>query len=123
MTNDDVRSADYYQTHKDDDAEWGKPERAPASKSRRLASMISARFASDEVDSIREAAIAEGKSLSQFIRLAALARAGHAQPSALLQIVGTYTGSIGDELPRRGSRSGFVTEPGGELMPLALQRA
>jgi hypothetical protein len=123
MTNEDVRSADYYQEHKDDDSEWGEPERAPASKSRRLASMISARFASSEVESIREAAMAEGTSVSQFIRLAALARAGQAQPSLRWRIGETYTGSSGDELPRRGSRSGYVAELGGKLMPLALQRA
>ena len=68
-------SAAYYQAHKDDDEEWGDAIQPPVAASRRLATMLSARFAPEEVESIRGAAEAEGSSLSNFIRLAALARA------------------------------------------------
>lgn len=124
IMSDDSRSADYYQAHKDDEAEWGAPVKAPASGSRRLASMISARFAPDEAESIRHAAAAEGDSVSQFIRRAALARAGHGPVNVSWVISGTVTGTASTiGAARHGIRSGLDAELGGELMPLAARRA
>ncbi len=68
-------SAAYYQAHKDDAEEWGDAVESTPQPARRLAVMLSARFAPDEVDAIRTAAAAEDSSLSNFIRMAALARA------------------------------------------------
>jgi hypothetical protein len=123
MTSENTDLAGYYQSHRDDEDEWGEPVKAPVSQSRRLASMISARFAPDEAEAIRDAASAEGISVSQFIRLAALARAGHGQRPALWLIAGTHTGTVGLGLPRIGTRSGLDVEYGGALMPLASQSA
>lgn len=71
-------SAEYYQAHKDDDEEWGAPERPHVSTSRRLASMISVRFSPEEAAAIRSEASALGKSVSTFVREAALSRCGRA---------------------------------------------
>lgn len=65
--------AQYYQTHKDDEDEWGEPER-PASAKRRLASMISVRFSPDEAKMIRRAAESIDESVSQYVRKATLQR-------------------------------------------------
>lgn len=123
MMSENTDLAGYYQSHRDDEDEWGEPEKAPVSQSRRLASMISARFTPDEAEAIRDAASAEGNSVSQFIRLAALARAGHRQQPALWLVARTVTGTVGLELPRIGTRSGLDVESGGTLMPLAFQSA
>jgi hypothetical protein len=65
--------AKYYQEHKDDEEEWGDAEPAPKrSESRRLGAMVSVRFSADEVEQLREAAGAEGRSLSGYVRNAAL---------------------------------------------------
>jgi hypothetical protein len=76
------RDADYYQKHKDDEGEWGKPVRSPASTRRRLASMISVRFRPDEARCVRDAAASAGESVSNFIRTAALRRCLRSVPKA-----------------------------------------
>jgi hypothetical protein len=61
----------YYQTHRDDEAEWGEP--LPVTHpSRRLDAMISVRLSGDEADEIRAAAQATNVSVSTFLRTAAL---------------------------------------------------
>jgi hypothetical protein len=121
---DDKDSAAYYQDHKDDASEWGAPVKAPASASRRLASMISVRFAPDEVESIRVAAAAQGDSLSQFVRQAALARAGHAKTNVSRIGSGTVTGIGGTvDLLRRSTKSGYDTHQGGNVTPPAAKGA
>lgn len=70
--------AEYYQQHKDDEAEWGDAVPAPSSaksESRRLASMVSVRLSPEEVDFLRAFAVAQGQSLSGFLRACALAAA------------------------------------------------
>lgn len=63
--------ATHYEDAKDDAEEWGEP--LPArSPSRRLASMISARFAPDEADLVRAAAAREERSVSDFVRRSAV---------------------------------------------------
>ena len=65
--------ATYYQEHKDDEEEWGDAVPAPKrSESRRLGAMVSVRFSSEEVDQLRRAADLEGRSLSGYVRNAAL---------------------------------------------------
>ena len=68
--------AEYFQQHKDDEAEWDdaddEPQSIARSETRRLAAMISVRFAPNEVDLVRDAAASEGLSLSGFVRNAAL---------------------------------------------------
>lgn len=71
------RDADYYQAHKDDPEEWGEPRPAPKSRRRRLVAIISVRFTSDEEQAVRREAREMGKSVSTFIRQAALKAAGH----------------------------------------------
>jgi len=68
--------AEYYQAHKDEDEEWGEPERAPSSERRRLVSMVSVRFSPEEVAAVRAAAAVQGESVSNFIRQASLERSG-----------------------------------------------
>ncbi len=70
------RDADYYQAHKDDPEEWGEAQPAPKSKRRRLAAMISVRFTPEEEHAVRQVAQSLGKSVSAFIRQAALKAAG-----------------------------------------------
>ncbi len=67
--------AEYYQAHKDDPEEWGEPESVEKPKNRRLAAMISVRFAPEEEETIRRAASARGESVSHFIRQAAVREA------------------------------------------------
>jgi Protein of unknown function (DUF1778) len=67
--------ADYYEQHKDDEQDWGEPIQSQQPR-RRLAAMISVRFSPDEQTWIRDAASARGESLSHFVRMAALQRAG-----------------------------------------------
>jgi hypothetical protein len=84
----EAERAKYYQAHKDDEDEWGEPERPPSSfPKRRLASMISVRFSPDEARAIRQAAEAADESLSQFVRMAALQRCQH--PRLAPSITGT----------------------------------
>jgi uncharacterized protein (DUF1778 family) len=64
--------AEYYQAHKDDPEEWGEPESVEKPKNRRLAAMISVRFAPEEEAAVRQAAATRGESVSHFIRQAAL---------------------------------------------------
>ena len=86
--NDEKARAKYYQAHKDDPDEWGKPERSPASAKRRLASMISVRFSPDEATTIRRAAEAVDESVSQFVRKATLQRCQH-QRATVASVTGT----------------------------------
>jgi hypothetical protein len=74
--------AEYYQAHKDDPREWGEPQPAPKSRRRRLVAMISVRFTPEEEQTVRRAAQETGKSVSNFIRQAALKAAGHRQRSS-----------------------------------------
>ena len=66
--------AEYYQTHKDDEGEWGEPVSPPTPERRRLASMISVRFRPEEAIRVRAAAAEADESVSNFIRTAALRR-------------------------------------------------
>ena len=66
--------ADYYQAHKDDPDEWGEPQAGPRRR-QRMASVLSVRFAPDEVDAIRAEADRQGLSVSAFVRAAALREA------------------------------------------------
>jgi hypothetical protein len=70
-----TKDAEYYQAHKDDPGEWGEPEPTKKSKKRRLAAMISARFAPEEEDLVRRAAAERGESVSRFVRESALREA------------------------------------------------
>jgi hypothetical protein len=76
------RDADYYQAHKDDPEEWGEPQPAPKSQRRRLVAMISVRFSPEEEQAVRRAAKEVGKSVSTFIRHAALKAAGYQDQAA-----------------------------------------
>lgn len=76
------RDADYYQAHKDDPDEWGEAEPAPKSRRRRLVAMISVRFSPEEEQAVRRAAREVGKSVSNFIRQAALKAAGYREYGA-----------------------------------------
>jgi len=76
------QDAEYYQEHKDDPQEWGEAQPAPKSRRRRLVSMISVRFTPEEEQAVRRAAQEMGKSVSSFIRLAALKAAGYRQRGA-----------------------------------------
>ncbi|HEX6500394.1 MAG TPA: hypothetical protein VF054_15390 [Micromonosporaceae bacterium] len=60
------------------------------SSSRRLAVMISVRFGADEADLVRAAAANAGQSVSNFLRAAALRRAG-APDAAVAAPSGTFT--------------------------------
>jgi hypothetical protein len=70
--------AEYYQQHKDDEGEWGDPEPAPARirRSGSLTAMVSVRLDERELKRIKDAAGERGESVSQFVRQAALTRAG-----------------------------------------------
>ena len=74
-----TQDAEYYQAHKDDPGEWGEPEPEPEPKKkpkkRRLAAMISARFAPEEEELVRRAAAERGESVSRFVRESALSEA------------------------------------------------
>jgi len=69
--------AGYFDDHKDDFEEWGEPLPERVQPSPRLASMVSVRFAPDEVVEIRAAADRAGRSLSDFVRQAALSCVRH----------------------------------------------
>ena len=77
----ETQDATHFQEHRDDEAEWGEPERAPSSERRRLASMVSVRFSPDEAVALRQAAEAAGESLSNFVRQAALSRCRRERPA------------------------------------------
>jgi uncharacterized protein (DUF1778 family) len=64
--------ATYYNDHKDDASEWGDPLPDRDRPTRRLGSMVSVRFAPEEVSELRAAADRENRSLSDFVRHAAL---------------------------------------------------
>jgi mobilization protein NikA len=76
------RDADYYQAHKDDSEEWGEPQPTPKSQRRRLVAMISVRFSPEEERAVRRAAQQMGRSVSNFIRQAALKAAGYREHTA-----------------------------------------
>jgi hypothetical protein len=110
------RDADYYQAHKDDPEEWGEPQRAPRSRSRRLAAMISVRFTPDEEQVVRQAALDTGQSVSHFIRQATLKEAGSRGPSAETMSLSALsststTSSGGTRETRRGNTLVQVFEP------------
>jgi hypothetical protein len=81
-----MSDAEHYQSHKDDPAEWGSPEPSRKASSRRLAAMVSVRFAPDEEQLVRNAARRAGDSLSGFVRRAALTAA---MPSWTIAVIGT----------------------------------
>jgi uncharacterized protein (DUF1778 family) len=102
------RDADYYQAHKDDPEEWGEAQPAPKSKRRRLAAMISVRFTPEEDEAVRQVAQSLGKSVSAFIRQAALKAAGvrgsHTEAVSLAALSSTKTTSFGTTTEtRRGN--------------------
>jgi hypothetical protein len=95
------QDAEYYQAHKDDPQEWGEPKPAPKSRRRRLVAMISVRFTPEEEQTVRQAAQETGKSVSNFIRQAALKAAGYRQRS-----------SGGESLPDFGREATTTTSMG-----------
>ncbi len=103
------RDADYYQAHKDDPKEWGEPQPAPRSRSRRLAAMISVRFTPEEEEAVRQAALDTGQSVSHFIRQATLKEAGsrelHAEMVPLSALSTTSTTSLGETTETRTGNS------------------
>ena len=93
--------AAFYQNHKDDPEEWGDPEPAVRGPRRRLASMISVRFAPEEAEQVRVAAEQSGTSLSNFIREASLAAARRRGVAEVLMdvassVVVTATGAFAE---------------------------
>ena len=107
--------AQYYQAQKDDEGEWGEPERPPASSRRRLASMISVRFSPNEAQMIRQAAEAADESVSQFVRKAALQRC---QPHRYLAPSVTATMQEMYRVQMDASNSPTMTEGGHEASNL-----
>jgi hypothetical protein len=99
-------SAQYYQAHKDDRADWDEPER-PGRVARRLASMISVRFSDEEAETIRQMADELGESLSHFVREASLQRCRRHQPASP-----SVTGTI-QEINRLLARSSATWTSGG----------
>jgi hypothetical protein len=87
------RDAEHYQAHKDDPEEWGEPQRSPKSQRRRLAAMISVRFSPEEEQAVRRAAQQMGRSVSNFIRQAALKAAGYREHAAGVRRFPTETTS------------------------------
>ena len=65
--------ADRYDSDKNNEDEWGDAAIPASSRTRRLAAVVSVRFAPDELERIR--ATVPGGNLSQFIREAALKEA------------------------------------------------
>jgi len=108
-----TQDAEYYQAHKDDPGEWGEPEPEPKKKpkKRRLAAMISARFAPEEEELVRRAAAERGESVSRFVRESALREARRQIPPgrirtttvSMLTLRRTRTGGFG---PARESEEG-----------------
>lgn len=70
----DAEAAAYYYAHRDDPDIWG--EQVETSVSKKLDSVISVRFNSEEIAQIQRAADAAGLSLSAFIRRSVLASHG-----------------------------------------------
>lgn len=103
--------ADYYQAHKDDPAEWGEPRAARKPAKRRLAAMISVRFAPEEEDLVRRAAAERGESVSQFVRAAALRHAHPGKPA-------TPTPLAGMVRTRTSSAIGFSTTSNESDLPV-----
>lgn len=64
--------AEYYDSDKDDEDEWGDPLPQRRTERRRLAAMVSVRFSPAEGELVRQVAAARGESVSSFIRSAAL---------------------------------------------------
>jgi hypothetical protein len=117
------RDADYYQAHKDAPEEWDDPKPAPRSRKRRLAAMISVRFAPEEEDEIRRAALSKGESVSQFIRGTALreARSG-ANKAATVPISAVFftsTGSFGGT-SRTVEGNAVIEVPGTQTRPTTV---
>jgi Protein of unknown function (DUF1778) len=106
-----TQDAEYYQAHKDDPGEWGESEPTKKPRKRRLAAMISARFAPEEEELVRRAAAERGESVSRFVRESALREARRhiaptrAKPTAvsMLALRRTRTGGFG---PARESEEG-----------------
>ncbi len=83
--------AEFYQSHRDNTEEWGKPVR-PKTPSRRLASMISVRLSADEASEVRAAAARVGESVSNFIRNAVLRQVRGSVGEATATGLSTSTG-------------------------------
>lgn len=65
------------QASKDDESEWGEPEPTVESSPRekkRLAAMVSVRFAPDELEQVQRQAQARGLTVSAYLRSIAVAR-------------------------------------------------
>lgn len=103
---------EYYQAHKDDEEEWGRPEKRRP-ESRRLASVVSVRFAPEEEVLLRREAEARGSSLSNFIRTAALREC---RPTARFVELEALLASktVRDEWSAEGSQTGIVFWVAGE---------
>lgn len=61
-----MTDADYYQAHKDDESEWGPPEKAPSS--RRPGAVLSVRVDPTVTVMLREAAAKVGVTQSEYVR-------------------------------------------------------
>ena len=78
-----MSDADYYQGHKDDEAEWEDvPVRRRKADGRRLDVVVSVRFGPDDASLVRDAATAAGTNLSAYIRDAAVSSARGFRPVA-----------------------------------------
>ena len=62
-----IGDAEYYQSHKDDDGEWGEGSREP-SRTDRLSVVVSVRLTPDQEQLLREMADRRGMSLSAYLR-------------------------------------------------------
>jgi len=105
----DGSDAEYYQAHKEDDEEWGSPERTPSRARRRLAAMVSVRFSPEEVALVRQAATERHQSLSSFVRQAALERCRVEPPTA--HITGQAVGVTAIGASRTETRGGPEMSP------------
>ncbi len=68
--------SEYYQAHKDDEAEWGEEVEPRKAERRKLAALVSVRFSPEEAEVVRGEAELRKTSLSNFIRTAALRECG-----------------------------------------------
>ena len=107
------QDADYYQAHKDDEGEWGE-QVASQGERRRLSSMISVRFTPGEADLVRHTAEEQGRSVSDFVRHAALSASSRSVGAVIVEVVGQLSaGAWSDSSPRTGT-----SQPSSELVPL-----
>ena len=116
--------ASYYQAHKDDQGEWGEAQERRSR--RRLSAMVSVRFSPEEAELVRRVAEGSGRSLSDFIRHAAVARANQSTaPPTTLELKGWTVqhlffegGALNTVVGSCRSTRTTGSEPSGFLTPL-----